>query len=332
MNQKELTRAAQELLGFSATLEEIGRQHHNGTGKLYTFRVQGYPTDHRFLLKMYEAGPAIDEKMALLMAHREGKALWNIQDISDFRAPTYYGASGNMILMGRVSGELFDTIRANPVDPDVLADIYAQATVTLALVHSSIDQIKDRRFLPGRFSIETMHRTLHEQVRIIRTTGFANYEAKGFELGAGWANAMAKLPDSIYRVIEDLAVTSGDYFLSQGDFKPDNLMVMPNGEICVLDWAGVCKAKPWYDLAYLLLDVPRPNWDSYIELYLATMQDRGYLRGLTVADAWPKLNSGAIYQQLARAKANVAYIASRANPHHSNEFREALNGLTELMS
>lgn len=328
MNQKYLAYAFSELV---AKLLQSGYSYtplsHPGTGRIYRFTG---PNDRapQYALKIYERGLTLRDREVAEIVHHEVCGLWNIERTQRFRFPRLYGAVDNMILMEFMPGKLFQSLH-NELDQTALSAIYRRAVVALAAVHSSIGQVKDRRFLPARFREATLAKRLPYQVQVISGEGLRNYEGKIGSVGDGWAEMLKRLP--LERVISDLAVTSGG-FLSQGDFKPDNLLVMESGEICVLDWAGVCKAKPWYDLAYLLLEIPREQWDEYVQLYLDEMRKVGFLTEVTPKAASPLLVSGTVFQQIARAKANVKYMATRDDPHHLNEFRAALDGLVSLLA
>ncbi|MBO0682944.1 MAG: aminoglycoside phosphotransferase family protein [Candidatus Dormibacteraeota bacterium] len=93
--------------------------------------------------------------------------------------------------------------------------------------------------------------------------GFA--EANRTFVGAGRELAAAPDPDLdpwLWRRLERLAAEEigvaglfGGDALLHTDIRSDNLLITPDGEVVVLDWAGPCNGAPWLDLLLFAVTV-----------------------------------------------------------------------------
>ena len=105
-----------------------------------------------------------------------------------------------------------------------------------------------------------------------------------------------------------------------------------NSKAYIVDWLGMSKAQPWYDLAYLLLHLKKKDQKNFIDIYLRKMQQKGYFLNIPRNKVEKLFKSGIIYQQIIRAKSNAHRILLYKNNHHSNEFKAALDGLSNELN
>lgn len=81
--------------------------------------------------------------------------------------------------------------------------------------------------------------------------------------------------DQIQRELPELSprLSVAPWALMHGDYRLDNLMFRPDGEIVVLDWQGLGWARPGWDVAYFITTALEPHHRDEEELMLRTYHE-----------------------------------------------------------
>ncbi len=323
MSPSEIKLRLRHILGKTVTVEAIRSHSHPGTGIIDIITTP----DNMFVLKNYTQERVESRGNAARLAEIETHNMALLSKVISFAKPRYYGAYGNSYLQDFIPGKSLAQCTHNAPIAQV-ERYYGRAVETLAAVHTATKEVTDRRRLRRSFSSGRLEQTLKAAVARIVAVGIPAYAEKGQAVPKDWSLMLNNFP--FERVIADLAV--GDrYVLGHGDFQASNLIVGDDGQLWVIDWLGMAKAQPWYDLAYLLAGVPLEQKWPYVDKYVGCMQERGRLKGQTKKSIEGLFRSGMIYQELIRARSNALFVRERANIHHVHEFRNALTSLNTLV-
>lgn len=93
-----------------------------------------------------------------------------------------------------------------------------------------------------------------------------------------------------YTDLLDWLVSSGPLTFCHYDLRPDNILVEPSGQVCVLDWQLAVRNKGAFDIAYFLgQNVPtafrRDNEDALVRRYHAGLEAGG-VSGYSFDQCW----------------------------------------------
>jgi thiamine kinase-like enzyme len=315
MQNKDLSKVVSKILKTKAKVTKSGVIDHPGDGKL----VWLIANKRKYILKHYSTPRH---------TQLEIKNWENIEQISDFNKPKYFGHAGGYLLISFIEGTLFqDMIDKN--GGSKLDSIYYKAVDQLVKVHASLEKIKDQRKLRKRFTEAHLKKTLPKGIREIKAgilkSPFAQKQKDT------WLKSIRKIKQR--DLLSAIAVSENFKILSHGDFKPNNLIVNAKNEIVVIDWIGLSAGTPWYDLAYLLVHAPKNKKAIFMRYYLRELQKANFLGKLHHEEACKLFLQGQIYQELVRAHSNYDKLANNKNQeHHRREFSKALNALTALTS
>jgi Phosphotransferase enzyme family len=313
------------ILGQNVKVDQLRQIHHPGTGTVYRITVVGRP---EYLLKSYPLDLRPDPGSPEFW-RTESNNLDNVEPVSIICKPHYYGRYENYFLQDYIKGELLEhVINSAQLEPDQSRALFRAALSELVNIHTAAAQVGDRRRLRRAFQPDRLDRNLNKSAQRIEQIGFTAYEQRGYQVSPRWREALRQFPRK--KVLAALATTDS-YVLGHGDYKPNNLVVTKSGRIAVIDWLGMGKAQPWFDVAYLLNSALPIHRSEHLEYYLHLMQEKSFLSGLTLRGVQELMEVGSIYQELIRARSNSRYIGTRTNPHHVNEFTAALNGLADLV-
>jgi aminoglycoside phosphotransferase (APT) family kinase protein len=323
MNKSELSRVLQHILGKPAQITAVRHHQHPGTGVIDIITT----SDGVYVLKTYTQERVESRGSAARLAQIEIRNMELIRSATSFAKPHYYGSYQNSYLQDFVSGTLL-VRRLGEVAPAERERYQNQSIDTLVAVHTAVGEVSDRRRMRRNFTAASLERMLGKAIARIVEIGIPAYRDKGNTVPKEWVRTLADFP--IGRMVSDLAVTD-EYVLGHGDFKGDNLIVGDDGRLWVIDWLGMSKARPWYDLAYLLVDVPLAHKWPFVGRYVELMQQRGYLKGQNQAMTKQLFTSGMIYQELVRARSNALFVRERPDSHHAQQLHAALTSLSGLV-
>lgn len=96
-------------------------------------------------------------------------------------------------------------------------------------------------------------------------------ERFGERLGPAMVAKMDQIQDQLGELITRL--TEEPWTLLHGDYRLDNLMFRPDGEIVVLDWQGLGYGSPGWDVAYFITTTLEPHHRDEEELMLRTYHE-----------------------------------------------------------
>ncbi len=325
MTHKQAESILSRILSRTIEVSRLDQLRHPGTGTVCRIAVANGTI---YLLKSYplDLRPSPDSRP---FWDTESRNLKCIDPAITINKPRYFGSYQNYFLEEFIAGDLFeDLLNSQKLTTEENRVLFRAAIDELVNIHSAASLIRDRRLLRRPFEPAKLLRTLDDARQQIEQDGFPAYAGRGLEHNPHWIKALGQLP--VKQVEADLN-TSHSYIIGHGDFKPNNLIVTPARRVAVVDWLGLGKAQPWFDLSYLLNSAPPAERPVHVAYYLEQMENRGLLSGITVSGAQRLLKSGSIYQELVRARSNSRYIGTRADPHHVNEFTAALDGLTRLV-
>jgi hypothetical protein len=111
----------------------------------------------------------------------------------------------------------------------------------------------------------------------------------GFFLSEAVMSAAERLADVYADAIEVGAFRHPHTFV-HGDFRLDNMMFGPSGEVTLLDWQLPCKANALWDVAYFLAGNFEPEWrrqhqDHLVRLYHDALVANG-VRDYSFEQCW----------------------------------------------
>jgi thiamine kinase-like enzyme len=325
LTSAEVQETINHILPRPVSVTAVRRLRHPGTGAVTRITTT---EGNKYLLKSYphDLRPS---PSSLPFWDIESRNLALIDPVSTINKPRYYGVYENYFLMDYISGSLFqDLLDDGRLTLQEQFKLFRLAVEQLVAIHISASMLSDRRMLKRPFQPAKLERGLQASIKRIETVGFPAFERRGFKIDSHWRLALNQFPYE--DVISNLNAARG-YVVGHGDFKPNNLIITPDHRLFVIDWLGLGKAQPWYDLAYLLAYSPERQRLEHAGYYLEQMKNRGYLTGIEAHDAAKLVSLGSIYQELVRARSNERYIGLRKDPHHINEFTAALNGLAQLV-
>ena len=308
------------ILGANIEIEKVFILNNFGSGNILVFQLKGKKV--KYLLKSYNEQKYID---------RETKNLKNINDITIFNKPKYFGKYKNFYIQEYIEGDLFRNLLDSLPDKN-LEKYYLSAVKNLVIIHTASDYVKDKRKLNRMFFSAPLRKQLNNFFNKIQNVGFISYKDAVGEINEKWIQAMKKV--KIEKLINDLKVEKSDYFLGHGDYKPNNIIFTKDKKIFVIDWLGMSKAQPWYDLAYLLALLDLNKRFQFFEIYFNTMREKGYLLKMTKIKAKKLFKSGIIFQEITRTKSNAHLIEkgkTQKELHHIEEFKNALDGLLNIL-
>ncbi len=90
---------------------------------------------------------------------------------------------------------------------------------------------------------------------------------------------MDEIQENLPELLDRLA--SGPWTLIHGDYRLDNLMFRPDGDIVVLDWQLLSRGRAGWDVAYFITTALEPTHRSEEELMLRTYHDALVEAGIT---------------------------------------------------
>lgn len=313
--ERQAREAARKILRVPA-LSGFSRLRHHGAGEIYVFSVRG--RREKYFIKTYPGEWRV---------RVEAKNFYNIAPTS-IHTPRYFGKHRDYLVEEFVEGKCFQEMLGK-LSPVERRGKYRAAIEELVRIHTSGKHLKNKRWLNGvRFGAASFRKRLRLFQKVVADEGFSSYARHAGRVPRAWREAVAKLP--VERLVRDLGVRGSNYVVGHGDYKPNNLIFKRGNERpWVVDWLGMSKAQPWYDLAYLLVHEPRR--EEFVRQYLTRMREKGFLRGITERKAEKLFLSGRIFQELQRAKSNAHRIHSSRDSHHISEFRAALDGLSKLV-
>lgn len=257
----------------------------------------------------------------------EARNLRNIAPAS-LHIPASFGSGHGYLIQSFIQGELFEDTLVR-LSPAARRRRYRTAIEELVRIHTSIHRLKNKRWLHNRrFGVPSFRKRLRAFQELVSGEGFTSYEKYAGPVPRRWRLAVARVP--VERLVHSLGVCTQSFVMGHGDYKPNNIIFTDDGWFSwTVDWLGMSKAQPWYDLAYLL--VHERAKDTFLSYYLRLMHERGFLRNVSERRARKLFLDGMIFQELQRAKSNATKIHSRRAAHHMGEFRSALNGLSKLV-
>ncbi|MGC9603279.1 MAG: aminoglycoside phosphotransferase family protein [Minisyncoccia bacterium] len=311
----------ENIFGSKSKIKGMHLLKHYGNSKIGIFRMKG---DARtYLIKDYN-----ERKFG----YQEIKNLKNIRDIGTFHKPIFVANYKNFFVEEFIKGKIMQDILEKETNRENVRNLYLKAVDELVKIHTSAGFLKNKNDLKNTFKREELKRRINLFLFYIENFGFPSYEKYGGKIKREWRRAVEKVPTNIKRMVKHLGINEKNYLLGHGDYKPNNLILTKNGEIYVIDWLGMAKAQPWYDLAYLLTRLTGHEKEFFLKEYLEKMHKNGYLKETSLKEAENLLRTGIIYQQLQRAKSNAHRIKSKRDVHHMREFSAALDGLVHVIS
>ena len=306
-----------QILGSRIKVEKLYLLKHSGGSSIKIFTLKDDST--KYLLKSYTEQKYTD---------KETKNLDNINSIETFNKPQYFGKYKNFFIQEYINGILFQKL-VDKLPSDQLRSYYLGAIKNLATIHFSKNHLKDRRLLCRLFEKKSLEKRLNIALAIIQEIGIPSYLRVTDKSNSKWNKFLKKV--NISALVNDLSVQGNNYILGHGDYKPNNIIFTRDKKIFTIDWQGMSKAQPWYDLAYLLVHLNKTDKFAYLEYYLHTIKEKGNLLNVSMEKAKNLFRSGIIFQQIVRAKSNGHRIKSKKDKHHISEFEEALNGLVQII-
>jgi len=302
------------ILGSKVKVEKLHPLKHHGGGSIKIFTLKDDST--RYLLKSYPEQKYID---------KETKNLDNINSIKTFNKPQCFGSYKNFFIQEFIDGVLFKEL-VDKLPVEQLQNYYLSAVKNLAIIHSSKNYLRDKRKLSKIFEEKSMKKRLNIALATIQGVGLTSYIRVVGKSNTKWDKFLKKVNTST--LISDLSIRGDNYILGHGDYKPNNI-IFTKEKIFIIDWLGMSKAQPWYDLAYLLVHLHKADKFVYLEHYLQSMRENKNLLNVTIEDAKKLFRSGIIFQQIIRAKSNSNRINSHKDQHHISEFNDALDSLVQ---
>ncbi|MCK5459855.1 phosphotransferase [Candidatus Parcubacteria bacterium] len=308
------------ILGANIEIEKVFILNNFGSGNILVFQLKGKKV--KYLLKSYNEQKYID---------RETKNLKNINDITIFNKPKYFGKYKNFYIQEYIKGDLFQNLIKKSPNKN-LEKYYLSAVENLTIIHTSSNYVKDKRKLNRVFFPAGLKKRLDIAFNLIQSFGFIFYKEAVGEINEKWIKAIKKI--KIEKLINDLKIEKSDYFLGHGDYKPNNIIFTKDKKIFIIDWLGMSKAQPWYDLAYLLALLDLNKRFQFFEIYFNIMREKGYLLKMSKVKAKRLFKSGIIFQEIIRAKSNAHLIKKGKTQKelcHIKEFKNALDGLLNIL-
>ncbi len=309
--------AARKAIGkiLGGEIAAYRRLKHHGSGIIFVFKVRG---DARtYLLKSYR-----ERKFG----RQEAKNLQLIKHIQLISKPTYFGSTNGFFVQEYIKGSVFQD-RLNKNRKADTSAYFTQAVLELVKIHTAASAVKQPTALRS-FTEVLLEKRIRQAIRFIKNIGFPAYHKLSGRINPAWSLALENI--SIDSLVATLRVNGREWFLGHGDYKPNNLIFDATGRLWVLDWLGMARAQPWYDLAYLLLQA-KPQ-EKYLRLYLARMHGAGYLKKVSFASAKKLFKQGVIFQQLIRAKSNAPNIKTGNDRHYIREFKRSMDGLVAVLA
>lgn len=273
----------------------------------------------KFILKSY-----IEEKNTRI----EFRNLSNVNVAAEIKTPKCFGYGENVIVEEYIEGKTFQEI-INKNKRKVRRDLFLKTLENLAEIHASFYKVRNPGAVRNIFEEKYARKRIATAIRMIRNEGFDSYQRYAGDVDPSWPKAIGSV--NVDKLIKDLCVRSKNFVLGHGDYKPNNIIFDRKGRVHTIDWLGMSKSQPWYDLAYLLVSVPWDKKKKFVDFYLERIKKKGFLTNLSREKAHDLFRSGAIFQQIIRVKSNSHRIKSSKNIHNINEFRAALNGLCEIL-
>ncbi len=305
------------IFGKGTHVTSIKTIRHHGSSRIAVARIT-HPTA-TLVLKSYAESK---------ITHREFGNLLNANSIPGVKTPKCFGYHQDTIVEEYLRGKIFQNIiNANPRKH--LDDLFVRSIENLAEIHSSFSKIKDKKAVRNIFDRKRAEERIEESLRMIREEGFESYEKLVGIINPSWQKALAAV--DVEKLVKNLGVTSRNFVLGHGDYKPNNLIFTKDGLIYTLDWLNMSKSQPWYDLAYLLVSVPWKRKEIFVDAYLKNMKKRGFLKNVRGKEAYILFKSGAIFQEIIRARSNSHRMESVKNRHNISQFKAAMDGLCEIL-
>ncbi|MDA3839990.1 MAG: phosphotransferase [Patescibacteria group bacterium] len=307
----------QKILHKKIQIEKIYELKHPGSSSTKVFTIKN--SKEKYLLKSYESQKHTNQ---------ETKNLFNIELIDVFDKPKYVGRYKKHYIQEYVDGLLFQNL-VDKLSSKYLHKHYLMAVENLVLIHSSKNNLKDKRKVSRVFEEKPLERRLNEAIVLIKKIGIPSYKEIVGSSNPKWDNFLKNV--NISNITQSLKISGDNYFLGHGDYKPNNIIFGANKKIFTIDWLGMSKAQPWYDLAYLLVHLKKTEKDKYLKHYFKKMKEEDLLQNLTIERARRLFKNGIIFQQIIRAESNCYRIKSKSDKHHIKEFKEALDELSKKL-
>ena len=303
-----------KILKNQSDIENIHELKHPVYSTIKIFKLKN--SNKKYILKSYKDIKHTD---------KETKNLDNINSAQSFNKPLYFGRYKNHFILEYIEGDLFQNLIENKNKK--LDDYYFKCLESLSKIHSSKNFLKDKRKLNKQFEENSLEKRLNSALFFIKKVGIPSYKNVDNIPIPKWEKVLNKI--DVKDITESLSIKEY-YILGHGDYKPNNIIIK-NDEVFIIDWFGMSKATPWYDLAYLLIHLSKREKNKFLKYYINLMHDKNLLLDTSYEKSKKLFRNGIILQQIIRSKSNSDKIKSKNNTHHINEFKKAMEGLLEVV-
>jgi len=214
------------------------------------------PWLERFFVFLFEKLPIggvgwVLNRLIALGAKSKRRYLLVMEDIHDAQPPSQV-----------VGGSVDDALAALPV----LARFHARNWMSAEMIEK----------YPIIWSVDRTPKVVQASYRRNRDAFVGRF---GELLGEETVANMDRIQDELGELVPKLA--AAPWTLLHGDYRLDNLMFRPNGDIVVLDWQILGYGRAGWDVAYFITTALEPHHRDEEELMLRTYHDALVAEGIT---------------------------------------------------